>query len=135
MIKETVRSNSIKMSKIQRNYNELNEQYDIKEIIWHRRSKHSNGTNNNLVNLLEKLYILLKKIVQKMNADKSSEERRQSILVEWKELARKIEFIFCIVSFVSNTASPIILFHKYFTRYYENDFSLSQKCACESSFT
>ena len=66
-----------------------------------------------------------------MYEENSNKVHHQSTLIEWKELARKIEFIFCIFSFISITVASIVLFHDYFMEDYGTDLSyLNQMCMC-----
>jgi hypothetical protein len=129
MIKEPTKNVKINMSKT------IYNNFAWNALTWHQNSKSNINAESYQTIFIIKSYNLLKTIVDKMNADVSKKERNHSILVEWKELAQKIEFLFCILSFISITVSPFILFHQYFMVKYDNDFNLSQKCACDTSFT
>jgi hypothetical protein len=78
---------------------EENHNFNLKSLPWHRNSLSSNDTNkvDSQTIILIKSFHILRKIEEKMIEEKLNKGRNQWILNEWKELACKLEFIFCIL--------------------------------------
>ena len=71
--------------------------------------------------------ILLRLNFKKIEDDKLRSAFKQQVIIEWKEAARRLEFIFFLLSFTTICTTPIVLFSKfYFLDLGANDNSL--KC-------
>ena len=53
------------------------------------------------------------------------------ILIEWKELGRKVESIFFLINILAVFILPSVLFYKYLIQDLSVDFSLHKNCACD----
>ena len=73
-----------------------------------------------------------------MKKSKESQVKKQEldlILVEWRELGRKIELIFFIINLLAVLILPTVLFIIYWFQDLSADYSLQEKCSCDSIFS
>ena len=75
---------------------------------------------------------VLKDEFEKLEQLRRKEDENAKLLIEWKELARKLDRCFLIVLFITITLTPLILFGEYFMHYlFGNPNSLiSENCNC-----
>jgi len=67
----------------------------------------------------------------KLQDEKLFNEKKETILNDWKEAARRLENVFLYVSSLTIILFPFVLFGKfYFKDYNENNFNLN-KCGCD----
>jgi hypothetical protein len=86
------------------------------------------------VKILRKLFKILKSISFKMQEEKIQYTDQEILSVEWKELARRVEQIFLIISFCAIISIPILLFGKFFKRDLITKEHLKSSCGCQQSF-
>jgi hypothetical protein len=84
--------------------------------------------------ILHRLFKILKCLIEKMEQDKLRYSNQEILIVEWKELARRIEYIFLILSFLIVIITPILLFGKFFLRDFITFDHLKAPCGCQNSF-
>jgi hypothetical protein len=79
----------------------------------------------------QKLLDLFKNNIKQTKELELKKQTLDLIIVEWKELTRKIECIFFIINFLAVIISPTFLFVKFLFRDLAADVSLQNKCSCE----
>ena len=79
----------------------------------------------------QKLLDLFKNNIKQAKELELKKQTLDLIIVEWKELTRKIECIFFIINFLAVIISPTFLFVKFLFRDLAADVSLQNKCSCE----
>jgi hypothetical protein len=84
--------------------------------------------------ILHRLFKILKCLTEKMEQDKLRYSDQEILTVEWKELARRIEYIFLILAFLIVILTPILLFGKFFLRDFITFEHLKAPCGCQNSF-
>ena len=84
--------------------------------------------------ILRKLFKIIKFLSVKTEQDKLRYSYQENINVEWKELARRIERIFLVLSLFAIILTPILLFGKFFLRDFITYEHLKSPCGCEYSF-
>jgi hypothetical protein len=84
--------------------------------------------------ILRKLFKIVKLLVVKFEQDKLRETHQENINIEWKELARRIEFIFLAFSLILIILTPIFLFGKFIQRDFITHEHLKKPCGCVNSF-
>jgi hypothetical protein len=84
--------------------------------------------------ILRKLFKILKYMSVKMEQNTLRDTDQEIEIIEWKELAIKIEKIFLVLSLITVVFTPIILFGKFFYRDFITQEHLSLPCGCENSF-
>jgi hypothetical protein len=106
-------------------------------------SAYNNNNNNNIPksddkqnkkdNQLHKLIKLLKNNFRKYDVEKIKLKNIEELQLEWKELARRLDYVLLIIAFLSIVSAPAVLFNKYFIRVIE---PLKDRifCSCEHSF-
>ena len=70
-----------------------------------------------------------------MDEEKVNKDFQNLIVIEWKEVARRVESLFTCIAFIGVVMPPFILFHKYSFRDIAHDLTLVKKCGCDPSFT
>jgi len=78
-----------------------------------------------------KIFVLLRNDLQRKKAIETKTHLFDLILIEWKELARKVENIFFIVTFLIIFILPTSLFNEYLFEDLSTDISLQKNCRCE----
>ena len=78
-----------------------------------------------------RIFALLRNDLQRKNAIETKTHLFDLILIEWKELARKLENIFFIITFLIIFILPTSLFNKYLFEDLSIDVSLQKNCRCE----
>lgn len=78
-----------------------------------------------------KIFVLLRNDLQRKKAIETKIHLFDLILKEWKELARKVENIFFIITFLIIFILPTSLFNKYLFEDLSTDVSLQKNCRCE----
>jgi len=86
-------------------------------------------------NSIHKLLDLIKHDMKKSKESQIKKQELDLILVEWRELGRKIEFIFFIINLLAVLILPTVLFIKYWFQDLSADHSLQEKCSCDSIFS
>jgi hypothetical protein len=81
-----------------------------------------------------KLMKLLKSYLKKNDIEKKIKKNLLQVTIEWKEVARRLEILFLILSFSTILLAPIFLFGKFFERDFINKKIINQNCGCEYSF-
>lgn len=81
-------------------------------------------------NQLHKLTKLLKQNFRKLDDERTKIKNIEEIAIEWKEIARRLDRLFLVLSFITIVTAPIILFGKFIIR----DISPSKNCGCDHSF-
>ena len=83
---------------------------------------------------LHKIHKILKYSIKKYENEKLKLKETEESIIEWKEVARRLEYILLIVVFIIITVSPVYLFGKYFMQINEKKIQPSSRCGCEYSF-
>jgi hypothetical protein len=78
-----------------------------------------------------KIFVLLRNDLQRKKAIETKTHLFDLFLIEWKELARKVENIFFIVTFLIIFILPTSLFNEYLFEDLSTDISLQKNCRCE----
>jgi hypothetical protein len=91
--------------------------------------------NNEIINSKkmkrsQKLLDLLNNDLKRSKEKELKRQKLELILIEWKELSKKVENIFLIFNFLSVIILPQILFFKYLFRDLSADISLQENCSC-----
>jgi hypothetical protein len=97
--------------------------------------KQESNNNNNIRK--RSIYKLLELIKYDLRKKKEAEQKRQEldlILVEWKELGRKIEWLFFIINLFAVVTLPTVLFINYLFQDLSADHSLQESCSCDSTY-
>lgn len=79
---------------------------------------------------LHKILKILQHSFKKYEDERKKIKNIEAILVEWKEVARRLEYVFLIIAFLTITLTHVVLFGKYFV---ENT-KMANKCGCDHSF-
>ena len=122
--------------------NKLNKKLDSTEFEISTKSNISStscklgeeATYTKEAKILRKLFKMVKLLVVKFEQDKLRETHQENINIEWKELARRIEFIFLAVSLFLIILTPILLFGKFIQRDFITQEHLKKPCGCVESF-
>jgi len=78
-----------------------------------------------------KLLELIKNDMKRTRLKQLKKEALDLILIEWKELGRKVESIFFLINILAVFILPSVLFYKYLIQDLSVDFSLHKNCACD----
>lgn len=97
-------------------------------------STNLNHIDHKQVNKASKLIKLLKCNFKKLDDDRVIIKNVQEIIIEWKEIARRLEYVFLAISFITIIIAPIILFGKFFVRDVLKKMPPITSCGCEHSF-
>lgn len=81
---------------------------------------------------LHKILKLIKYAFKKNEIEKKRQKEHEDMTIEWKEVARRLEYVFLLVAFITITITPIALFGKYFVKNENNQ--IVKRCGCEHSF-
>lgn len=82
---------------------------------------------------MNKIIKFIKLTMRKLDEEKIKLRHLQEINIEWKELARKLENVFFVITFIAIVIMPVYLFGKFVLRDIRNEINIS-KCGCENSF-
>ena len=91
-------------------------------------------TDTKEAKILRKLFKILKYMSVKVEQNTLRDTDQEIVIIEWKELAIKIEHIFLVLSFITVVLTPIVLFGKFFYRDFITHEHLNSHCGCENSF-
>ena len=69
-----------------------------------------------------------------MKKQKQNSTVNEMVLIEWKELAKRIDYLMFFFAFFSISVTPVILFGKFFVRDFITESHMSAPCGCEHSF-
>ena len=83
---------------------------------------------------LHKIFKFLKMNSQRRDKEKLKLKNVEELIIEWKEVARKLENILFVLTMLTITITPIILFGNLFLRDVTLTNPSSLKCGCENSF-
>lgn len=83
---------------------------------------------------VHKIFKLIKHACNQMDRQKQKLISTQMILIEWKELAKRIDYLMFFFALFSICVTPVILFSKFFVRDLVTESHLSATCGCEHSF-
>jgi hypothetical protein len=81
-----------------------------------------------------KLMKQLKSYLKKNDSENKIKKNLLQVTIEWKEVARRLEILFLILSFSTILIAPIFLFGKFFARDFINKKIINPNCGCEYSF-
>lgn len=89
----------------------------------------------------EKENIILGRILKcvKINVRRQEEEKlklkqTEELIIEWKEVSRKLENVFFFITLITIIIAPVILFGKLFLRDITKIEVKNSSCACDYSF-
>jgi len=85
---------------------------------------------NKLDKHLIAIYRLLKTSLKKVEIENITNENNQECANDWLQIARRLECLFFIVSFITIIITPVYLFGQYFTRDFTKK-TLTQNCGCQ----
>ena len=95
------------------------------------KKKDKNETDGNL----EKIFEIVSESFQLIQKDNYKLKKKKEILIEWKEVARRLDVILFIIATISITTTPILLFAKfYFRNEASQQYSKHQSCGCSNGF-
>ncbi len=80
---------------------------------------------------LSKLTKLIRKNFKKIEDEKKILKNIEEISIEWKELARRLDYLFLVLCGITIVTAPVILFGKFFIRDISKNLS---SCGCEHTF-
>lgn len=80
---------------------------------------------------LQKLLKIVKQNYNKLDEERLKHKNVQDVMVEWRELARKLDLVFLVISSVIIVVSPVVLFGRFLVRDITKD---SSHCGCERPF-
>jgi hypothetical protein len=93
-------------------------------------SNHEQDQNQNI--LLKKLVKQVKKKMRKINLENTQNKLKAEINMEWKEVARRLDQFFLVISLITIIIVPAYLFGEYaFRDFFEKIESQKAKCGCE----
>lgn len=95
--------------------------------------KESRRTSKQHVSM-HRMFKLIKYSLIKMEEEKIRLQNYKNTEIEWKEVARRIEYIFFTVTFLIIVSAPVWLFGKFFMRDVITKSYLDAPCGCEHSF-
>ena len=82
--------------------------------------------------LLKKLVKQVKKKMRKINLENTQNKLKAEINMEWKEVARRLDQFFLVISLITIIIVPAYLFGEYaFRDFFEKIESQKAKCGCE----
>jgi hypothetical protein len=79
-----------------------------------------------------KILKILKIYFKKIDEENLRKNHIDEIIIEWKEIARRLEYVFLVLNSLTITIVPLILFGKYVIQDETNQ--NFNKCGCEYSF-
>ncbi len=103
---------------------ELNHNISEESLIQQQNLKRRKSTH--------KLFDLIKYDIKRNKEIQLKKQDLDLILIEWKELAKKMESIFFIINLMSVFIIPLVLFFKYVFHDLFDDFSLQKNCSCHT---
>jgi hypothetical protein len=83
---------------------------------------------------IRKLFKLLKAAFVQMEKQNMKLNTTEMIMIEWKELGRRVDYIMLFLSLFTIIITPILLFGNFFIRDVITESHLSTPCGCEHSF-
>lgn len=81
---------------------------------------------------LEKIFEIVSESFQLIQKDNLKLKKKKEILIEWKEVARRLDIILFIIATISITTTPILLFAKFYFRS-DSHFNKHHQCGCYNS--
>jgi len=102
----------------------LNNKFKLAEEEEDQQQQETNDQNN-----LERIFQIVSESFQLIQKDNYKLRKKKEILVEWKEVARRLDFVLFIIAFISITTTPIFLFGKF---YFRDESINSSTCGCSS---
>lgn len=119
-------------------YDLSNSNYHLENEFNSRNKLYSPCNNHNSdskqATKTSKLVKLLKINFKKMDDERIKIKNIQEIIIEWKEIARRLEYVFLVISFLTIFSAPLVLFGKFFIRDFIKKKTLNTSCGCEHSF-
>lgn len=100
----------------------------------HQRKSSSCAREDKETLKTNKLIKLFKCSIRKLEEEKIMIKTIQEINIEWKEVARRLEYIFLVFSFVTIIVAPLVLFGKFYVRDFINKKTVNPSCSCAFSF-
>ena len=95
----------------------------------HRRDS-LKSQSNNLTNL-DKILKIMKVYIQKLDKNSLKSKKIEKIAIEWKEVARRIDMILCVLVTITVTSLPIYLFGKFMGNYHIAALASNRQCGCQ----
>lgn len=80
---------------------------------------------------ISELFKMIRVCFNKFEEEKLKINDLKDIQQEWKEAARRIEYIFCVISITTILVTPYMLFGKFFIRDITSKNGSNFKCGCE----
>lgn len=105
----------------------LNNKFKLAEEEEEEEEQQQQETNDQ--NNLERIFQIVSESFQLIQKDNYKLKKKKEILVEWKEVARRLDFVLFIIAFISITTTPIFLFGKF---YFRDESINSSTCGCSS---
>ena len=94
--------------------------------------KHGLVDDNISCIILNKITKFIRLTIRKLEEEKIKLKNIEEINIEWKELARKLENVFFVITFGAIIIMPVFLFGKFVIRDIKSE--ISSQCGCENSF-
>jgi hypothetical protein len=91
-------------------------------------------TQSKEVKILQKLLKIVKYLSVKIEKDKIRITKQKILNIEWKELARRIDYFLLFLYLFVIVLIPILLFGKFFYRDFITNEHLKSPCGCQHSF-
>jgi hypothetical protein len=110
-----------------------NNSCDSKVISFNFNHHHSHQhlyNNMSIIKPSQKLFELFSNDLKRAKEIEWKKQELELILIEWKELSRRVEFIFLVFNFLAVIFLPHFLFSKYLFRDLSADTSLQENCSC-----
>ena len=107
--------------------NELKLQISPTKQQNHRSESVKNQSN--LTNL-DKILKIMKVYIHKLDKNTYKSKQIEKIAIEWKEVARRIDMILCVLVAITVTSLPIYLFGKFMGNYHLSALNSNRQCGC-----
>lgn len=91
-------------------------------------------TQSKEVKLLQKLLKIVKYLSVNIEKEKLKNTKQKILNIEWKELARRIDYFLLFFYLFVIVLNPILLFGKFFYRDFITNEHLKSPCGCRHSF-
>lgn len=118
---DIIRLNEVKINNHSSTNNNNNINHTTKQI---RTETKPNVTN------LDKILKIMKVYIHKLDKNSIKSKHAENVSIEWKEVARRIDMILCLLVTITVTALPMYLFGKFMRNDHFQSSTLNRVCGC-----
>lgn len=83
---------------------------------------------------VRRIFKIIKAAFDQMQKQKQKVNSTEMIMIEWKELARRFDYLMFFLALIVICITPVILFGKFFVRDLVTESHLKAPCGCDHSF-